>query len=110
MTCIRPNYVADVLYDSVSVLAYFASLLCSNGRFRFGRSYSNEQLTVSLDSCAECRAGLTIRDLKSFTIWCRRFSVFFTRLDIPADLFTVSHIMSHDMMPHDVGLVYVMLV
>ena len=99
-----------LLYDSVSVLAYFASLLCSNGRFVSGRSYSNEQLTVSLDSCTECRAGLTIRDLGTFTIWCRRFTAFFTRLDIPADLFNVSHIMSHDMMPHDTGLVCVMLV
>ena len=64
-------------------------LLYSDGRFP-RRSYSNEKLTVSLDDCIGCRAGLTIRDLQSFTIWCRDFSVFFTRLDIPADLFNVS--------------------
>ena len=84
-----------LLHDPVSVSL---SLSCSDGSFVLGRSYSNEQLTVSLDSCTECRAGLTIRDLQSFTIWCRAFSVFFTRLDIPADLFNVSqiHMMSHD--------------
>ena len=83
-----------LLYDPVSVLAYFASLFCSNGRFARGRSYSNERLTVSLDSCTECRAGLTIRDLQSFTIWCRQFTAFFTNLAIPADLFDVSE--THD--------------
>ena len=66
------------------------SLSCSDGRFVFGRSYSNEQLTVSLDNCPSCRAGLTIRDLERFTIWCRVFDIFFTSLDIPADLFDVS--------------------
>ena len=88
-----------LLHDPVSVLACSAFLFGSDGRFVFGRSYSNEQLTVSLDNCPSCRAGLTIRDLGTFTIWCRRFSVFFTRLDIPADLFNVSQI---QMISHDV--------
>jgi len=99
-----------LLHDPVSVLACSAFLFGSDGNFVFGRSYSNERLTVSLDSCTECRAGLTIRDLQTFTIWCRRFSAFFTRFEIPADLFDVSHMMSHDLMPHDAGLVYVRLV
>ena len=86
----------------MSVLTCSASLCCSDGRFVFGRSYSNERFTVSLDSCRECRTNLTIRDLQTFAIWCRRFSVFCTSLGIPADLFDVSHMMSLDMMPHDV--------
>ena len=86
------------IYNPVSVLACSASLCCSDGRFVFGCSYSNERLTVSLDSCRECRANLTIRNLQTFAIWCRRFSVFCTSLGIPADLFDVSHMMSLDMM------------
>ena len=66
----------------------FSLSIYSDGRL--DHPYSNEQLTASLDDCAGCIAGLTIRDLQSFTIWDRRFSVFYTRLDIPADLFDVS--------------------
>ena len=52
---------------------------------------------MCLDDCVGCRPGLTIRDLRSFTIWCRAFGVFFTRRDIPANLFDVSQ---SQMMPH----------
>ena len=120
------NYLMNSVSSSVS----------ADGRFTSGRSYSNEQLVVSLDDCNGCRAGLTIRDLESFHIWCQAFNIYFTSLNIPANLFNVSqnksncitwyhimcHMMSHDiscgitwcvtchMMSHDVSLVWYSLV
>ena len=49
------------------------------------RRFRSENITISL-TVSQNTAHLSISDIQTFTIWCERFSVFFTRLDLPTDV------------------------
>ncbi|XP_065916179.1 protein Skeletor, isoforms B/C-like [Dysidea avara] len=56
----------------------------SNGRIT--QRYTGSDITVSLRNQQGGNTGLTINDIGTFTIWCQRFTVFFSRIDIPTGL------------------------
>ena len=53
----------------------------STGALAVGRRHTGGDLTIDLP------AGTDACDISTFTIWCEDFSVFFTRLEVPATLF-----------------------
>ena len=53
---------------------------------RIPSRYTGSDVTISLKSQQGGDTGLTVHDIGTFTIWCRRFSVFFTRISIPEGL------------------------
>ncbi|XP_065916173.1 protein Skeletor, isoforms B/C-like [Dysidea avara] len=56
----------------------------SNGRINV--RYTGSNITVSLRDQRGGDTGLTMDDIGTFTIWCERFQVFFTRINIPQGL------------------------
>ena len=55
---------------------------CRQTKFAFGRRYSGETLIAHITD------GSSITDYGTFTIWCQAASVFFTRINIPTNLFS----------------------
>ena len=53
----------------------------SNGAFRVGVRFSNEDITFSMPS------GSDVCDIGTFTIWCEAARSFFTRLAFPRSTF-----------------------
>jgi len=49
--------------------------------------YTGQDITISLDDRPDRGDGrLTINDIGTFTIWCQRFGVFFSLIEIPKGL------------------------
>ena len=72
------------VYQLVRVQLFLWLYLCSNPRVP-RRRFSGEDITVSLLN--RPNDDLLVSDIESITIWCRRFNIFFGRLDnIPAEL------------------------
>ncbi len=53
----------------------------SNGAFKLGVRYSNQDLTVDLP------AGTNVCDIGTFTVWCEQAAVFFSVLKVNPDVF-----------------------
>ena len=49
------------------------------------RRFRSENITIALNASAST-AKLNISNIKTFTVWCQPFAVFFTRLDLPANV------------------------
>lgn len=65
-----------------TVVTFGMHPFCRQTRFVPGRRYSGETLIAHITD------GSTITDYGTFTIWCRLASVFFTRINIPSNLFS----------------------
>ena len=57
------------------------------------RRFSSENVNISLTT-SQSTAHLNISNIQTFTIWCERFAVFFTRLDLPTDV-NIPPVVSH---------------
>ncbi|XP_065916176.1 protein Skeletor, isoforms B/C-like [Dysidea avara] len=54
---------------------------------RIARRYTGQDITISLDDRPDREdSRLTVNDIGTLTIWCQRFEVFFSRIDIPKGL------------------------
>jgi hypothetical protein len=53
----------------------------SQEAFTLGRPYNGATLSIAIPS------NIDVRNIATFTIWCRRFPSFFTRADIPEGIF-----------------------
>ena len=69
------------------VFCYYRS---SSGRIT--QRYTGSDITVSLRNQQGGNTGLTVDDISTFTIWCQRFTVFFSRIKIPQGLMLESSV------------------
>jgi len=57
--------------------------------------YTGSNVTVSLRDQRGGDTGLTMDDIGTFTIWCERFEVFFTSINVPQGLVFATPIVSY---------------
>ena len=58
---------------------------CYRSRAVPRRRFRSEDIIIALNASAST-ANLKVSNIKTFTIWCEPFAVFFTRLDLPTNV------------------------
>ena len=67
--------------------------------------YTGQDITISLDDRPDPGDGrLTVNDIGTFTIWCQRFGVFFSVLEIPKGLMSLGAVVIGELPDLDHGI------
>ena len=74
----------NVIYAYSLQTLYYYYNRGSDGRI--SQRYTGQNITISLLDRPDGNSRLTIADIGTFTIWCQRFGVFFSLLELPDDL------------------------